>query len=249
VGIGHDPFSSVPLILANFIAIAAMMALVLLASFLLKLPKAFTAMLLITSFYGNIIYMGYPVVQLAFGNEAVPIVVVVATVYNLIIFSAGLALLQYFTTGLKVSEIPKHLLMNPLLVSSAAGLAFGYFGIAIPTFLGDSLSLLGHVTAPLALFSMGIFLYGRNPLAGLRTNLAIAALKLVAFPFILIASAGMVGLVNIGLKVSLVEAAMPLAVTNFILATQYKLDSETVANAIVLTTILSPLALAFFGQL
>ena len=42
---------------------------------------------------------------------------------------------------------------------------------------------------------------------------------------------------------------MPLAVTNFVLADQYKLDAELVSSAIVLTTLISPITLQLLTSL
>ena len=226
-----------------------MMALVLLASFALRLPRQLTAVFLITAFFGNIVYMGYPLVELAYGKEAVPVVVAVATIYNIIIFSLGIALLEYLSNRMKLSEVSQRLLYNPLLLSVLAGLAWLYFSLPLPGVLSTSLSLVGHVTAPLALLSLGVFMYGRNPFSQLKLNLAISALKMIAFPLLFIALARAFGLVGIGYQVSLIEAAMPLAVTNFVLADQYKLDAELVSSAIVLTTLISPITLQLLTSL
>lgn len=248
---GSMAFRDFPLLAANALAVLAMMAIVLIISFALRLPRKLIALLLLASFYGNIVYMGYPVVELAFGTAGIPVVVVVATIYNLIIFSIGIALLQYLShdNGVKLSTIPGHLARNPLLISTFAGLLFLASDLALPGILSTSLNLLGHITAPLALFSLGVFMYGRNPLANLQLNLSIAVLKMAVLPALFIFASGIFGLSGLGYSVSLVEAAMPLAVTNFILATQYKLDANLVASAIVLTTLLSPISLLFFGSI
>jgi predicted permease len=39
--------------------------------------------------------------------------------------------------------------------------------------------------------------------------------------------------------VSLLQAAMPLAATNFVLAQKYKIDEEVIANSIIYSTIIS----------
>ncbi|MFH1054696.1 MAG: AEC family transporter [Candidatus Altiarchaeota archaeon] len=244
---GSTSFADLPLILSNACAIIAMMALVVVASVLLRLPRKLASVLLITAFFGNVVYMGYPVVELALGREAVPVVVIVSTIYTIIIFSLGIAMLEYSSMRMKLSEILRRLLFNPLLISVLAGLGFLYLSLQLPVVLSTSLSLIGHVTAPLALLSLGIFMHGRNPLANIRLNLSVAALKMAVFPLLYIAFARLFGLRGLGFEVSLIEAAMPIAVTNFVLADQYKLDAELVSSAIVLTTLLSPIALLLFN--
>ena len=247
---GYGAFGDAALLLSNAAVILLMMALMLLAYLALRIPRKLMGVLFITAFYGNIVYMGYPVVELTFGQQGIPIVVAIATVYNLIIFSLGIALLQYCSDSTNLGEIPRHLARNPLLVSSVIGIAYLYLSLPIlPGALETSVRLLGQLTAPLALFSLGVFMHGRNPLVNLKLNLAIAALKMAFFPALFIAVAGLLGLKGLGFQVSLVESAMPLAVTNFILADQYKLDAALVSSAIVLTTLLSPLSLLAVGAL
>jgi len=246
---GAAVFSDMNLIGANASALIAMMFLVLGASRLLRIPNKLMGILFLTSFFGNIVYMGYPLVELNFGPEGVPIVVVIATVYNLIVFSIGLAVLQYCSNNINLSEIPSHLIRNPLLLSSAAGLLYIYFSLPLPSVFDQSLRLLAHVTAPLALFSLGVFMYGRNPLANLKLNALIAFLKMAFFPALFMLIAGHFDLTGLAYEVSLLEAAMPLAVTNFILADKYQLDPGIVSSAIVLTTLISPFTLLASGLL
>jgi hypothetical protein len=250
VGAGSMAFRDFPLIAANALGILLMLALIILLCTILRLSRKLTALLLLAAF-GNIVYMGYPVVELAFGNAAIPVLVVVVTVSNILLYSLGLALLQYFSVDGKINmrHISDHLLKNPLLIGTFAGLLFLATNLSLPGYLASALDSVGHITAPLALFSLGIFMYGRNPLANLKLNLAIAGLKMAAFPLLFILIAKSLGLSGLDYSVSLVETAMPLAVVNFILATQYKLDADIVSSAIVLTTLLSPIALYFFGSI
>ncbi|MDO8339960.1 MAG: AEC family transporter [Candidatus Burarchaeum sp.] len=247
---GTSAFSDWTLITANAAAILVMIALVLLVSALIKLPRKLIAVFLLAAFYGNILYMGYQVNVLEFGEVSAPIVVMVVTVYNLIIFSLGLALLQAYSDGLNTPDIVKRISTNPLLLSSAIGLIYIYAGLpALPASLAEAIRLVGHVTSPVAIFAMGVFMYGRNPFAQLKLNLAISATKMFFFPLLFVAIARAFSLTGLGYEVSLFEAAMPLAVSNFVLADHYKLDTELVSSAIVLTTLLSLISLPILSSL
>ncbi|VVC02477.1 Membrane transport protein [Candidatus Burarchaeum australiense] len=237
------------LIAANALAIFAMIAIVLAVSVLIKLPRKLTAVFLLAAFYGNILYMGLPLNQLSFGDASTPVVIIVVTIYNLIIFSIGLALLQIYSDGLDVSEIVRKIATNPLLLSSALGLVFMYGAFQLPSSFLDAVRLLGQATSPAALFGVGMFMYGKNPFAQLKLNLAISATKMLFFPLLFVAIARALSMTGMIYQVSLVEATLPLAITNFVLADHYKLDCELVAAAIVLTTILSPLTVPLLSSL
>jgi predicted permease len=83
----------------------------------------------------------------------------------------------------------------------------------------------------------------------------ISTLKLILAPFLIILFNILFNLQNFGLDyleydVSLAQSAMPMAVTNFVISKQYKIEEEFVANSVVVTTLISiltiPIVLTLF---
>ncbi|MBI3638376.1 AEC family transporter [Candidatus Wolfebacteria bacterium] len=131
-------------------------------------------------------------------------------------------------------------MQNPLVISSLAGILISFLGFNQPIFLGikKSVAMLGATASPIALFTLGAFLYGRF----LKKNLAAVALssilKMIVFPvFIFIASFYFLKTKDV--KVFSLLGSMPVAVTTFVIAEKYNLNETLIGNAIILSTILS----------
>ncbi|MCX8197375.1 MAG: AEC family transporter [Candidatus Micrarchaeota archaeon] len=233
------------LIVANLLPMLAAIA----ASFFLwkggVLDGKAASVLLLTSFFGNIIYMGFPAVQMKFGADALPVASVVAFVYNIVMFGPAIILVMKMTKS-KDNELAKErLLKNTVILSCILGAAFSFLGLAIPAFIFKIIEGVGGTTAPVALFSLGLFLSIKCQIP-LLPSLAISAAKLVFFPAIFILASALVGFDGKMFQISLLQAMMPVGVTNFVLATKLGLNEKIVAGAIFASTLLSLPALALF---
>ena len=81
----------VTLLLANALPIILITAIVLVLAKLKLLSPKLAGALLITSFFGNIIFMGFPVVELRYGTPALADAAIITFVANLLVFTLGLA--------------------------------------------------------------------------------------------------------------------------------------------------------------
>ena len=209
----------------------------------------FAATLLLCSFFGNVIFMGFPAAQAYFGESAIADAAVIAFVCNIIVFTLGIMLLG-FMTGKDGREFSlRKLSSNTVLYSCLLGVMVSLSGIAMPAVLSDMLSLVGGTTVPLALFSMGAFLHGKK--MG-QQPLQVAVLftaKMAAFPIIVLCTAFLLGMRGYVVQLSLLEALMPFAVTNFVIAREFSLDAKLVAEATVATTLASLPIILFFGSI
>ncbi|MFA6580153.1 MAG: AEC family transporter, partial [Elusimicrobiota bacterium] len=201
--------------------------------------------LLLCSALGNTVYLGFPLTAMRFGEDAVSTASVVTSVQNLTVFTAGFAALA-LATGQGKGQAGKVLGGNILLWSSVLGGTLAFLGIRLHGPLEKMIALLGSGAAPLALFSLGMFLHGkplgRRPWAVAR----LCAFKLLVFPALFLVCAKLFSLRGPGAGVSLLESLMPLAVTNFVLAQKLGLDEELVAESILASTLASiPILLAF----
>ncbi len=236
----------VALLMANALPVLAMVALVLALARLKILQPKLAGALLITSFFGNIIFMGFPAVQLRFGPAALGDAAIITFIVNFLIFTLGLASLGFISGKSWFKFAQEKLARNTIIASCIIGAAVSLAGLVPPAWLSGLLDFVGSTTSPLALFSMGVFLYGQ-PLGSRSKEVALLAIfKLAIFPLLVVVSLLIFGLRGTPAGISFMEALMPLAVTNFIIAEKFDLDGELVAEAIVTTTLLSiPLILGF----
>jgi hypothetical protein len=202
--------------------------------------------LMVSSFFGNVAYLGYPVVSSAFPERAAELSIIIS-IYTLVLFSVGIFILESSREHPKgVSQILFRIAINPFIVAIALGFVFIGLEIPVPGVLYEALSMIRGSASAVVLISLGIFLAHRIPLRRVwRPTLAIVALRLAVVPGLFFLVSGAVGLAE-ARAVSVVEAAMPLAVTPFALSSMYPLDREVLVTSIFVTTILSAVTLPAF---
>jgi predicted permease len=143
------------------------------------------------------------------------------------------------STGLLI----KHIVLNPLVLSTLIGLAWASSGLSIPAPIAVYLNIFAAALTPCALFAIGLGL----TVEGMRSNLAgsivLAAVKLVFMPALVYGLCAALGLSPLYTIAAIVCAAVPTAKTVYILAGEYKVEEALVAATVSITTLLSVVTL------
>ena len=191
--------------------------------------------------FGNTGNLGLPLALFAFGDEGLGYAVVVFAVMAVLSFTIGLWLVAGGGSLLKV-------LYEPLLGATLLGALFLWQGWETPTFLTNTLSLVGQLAIPLMLITLGVAVARLAP-----GRLGRSAWISLAKAAICVAAAWAVGrwfaLPPVAFAVLVLQLATPVAVTSYLLAEKYGADSDSVAGLVVVSTLLSvvllPVLLAF----
>jgi malate permease and related proteins len=181
--------------------------------------------------FGNTGNLGLPIALFAFGDEGLGYAVVVFAVMAVLNFTIGLWLVTGGGNLLKV-------LYEPLLGATLLGALFLWQGWQTPTFLTNTLVLVGQLAIPLMLITLGVAVARLTPGSlgrSFRLSLAKAA--------ICVAAAWVVGrwfaLPDVAFAVLVLQVATPVAVTSYLLAEKYDADPQAVAGLVVASTLLS----------
>ncbi len=216
------------------------LAIFILLSFF-KISKSLKAAIFLGATVGNTVYMGFPLVELGFGKEYLASGVLVGTVYLIIPLLIVIYLIQYLycrehcLRGEIVGFIK-----NPLVISAFAGIILSFLKFDYPLLLSikKSIILLGATASPVALFALGAFMYKRFLEKDLGRVFLVSGLKMVVAPAIVLI--GSLYFYNNGdLKILTLLAAMPVAVSTFVIAERFKLDKDLIGNSIIISTIFS----------
>jgi predicted permease len=193
--------------------------------------------------YGNVTYLGIPVLQTVLGDEGLKAGALLSAVYVFWLLTLGLLLVE--TGGDKPfhpGQLALKLLTNPLLLSVVIGLFLAITRLQLPGILSRSLSMVAQSVTPLVLFSLGIFM-GFQKIGHLREWGHVFLFSLVimlALPCIFYMVTAHTGwLKGMDLEASILEAAMPVGLTPYALAQQYRLDTAFTARVVLLSTSLS----------
>lgn len=201
----------------------------------------FAAMLL----FSNCGFIGYPVVQTIFGDDAVFYACVFNIPFNLLIFTLGVGLMQRDSAlrggedqklKLKLSD-----LLSPCLAASALAIVLALTGWRLPGVLTDTVGMLGDVTTPASLLVIGISI-AKQPLKNMLGSprlYALTALRLVILPALVWAVLQCFISDAMLLGVAVVVFGMPVATMVPMLAGERGADDTDAVRGVFLTTVLS----------
>ena len=207
-----------------------------------KVSRETKAALFLTAATGNTLYMGIALVEAGFGKDHVPAGALVGNVYLIIPLVLSMLVVNYWHT--KEHSIKNELmefLKNPLVLSMVLGVVLSFIpeaGSAIIGSIKKTMTMLGSTSSPVALFALGGFLYGKFLKKDLHLVISIATIKMILFPLIVFGTYIYFGKGG-DVEIPVLLASMPVAVTTFVIAEKFKLNTALVGNAIVFATILS----------
>lgn len=136
----------------------------------------------------------------------------------------------------------KRVFTTPLLYAALAAVTVMLTSVTVPPWLHNTTSLLGDVSIPLMLVTLGVSL-ARLQLNTLRTSVIVALLRLMIGFGTGVLVAWALGLTGVPKGVVIIMCAMPAAVINYLFAQKYGKKAEDVAGAVILSTALSFLTL------
>jgi len=206
-----------------------------------KLMKVPANTLLPPMMFNNSGNMGLPLMVLAFGEQALPLAVVLFFVENTLHYSLGTWMLDHHAKLWNLWRVP-------VIAAAIAGLAVSLLRIELwaPLYIG--IKMLGDVSIPLLLFSLGVRLtdsVSKDVTLGL-VGAALCPLDGMAIAW---AMAPLLGVDDMQAGMLLIFGALPPAVLNYIFAEKYKQEPERVASIVMIGNTASllfiPLALFF----
>ena len=191
--------------------------------------------------FGNVGFMGYPVVASIFGQQAVFYAAVLNVVNTFAVFTIGTVMITGGEGTPREKFNRKVLYGTPMLAAYAAMLivAFGISGI--PSFVSQPLTMLGNITVPAALLIIGSSMSHLPLRALLGTPLvhATALLRLVALPVAVHFLCLLLGFDPYVVSINTVVIAMPVATYGTILCLRYGRDTTLMTEITFVTTLLS----------
>ena len=191
--------------------------------------------------FGNTGNLGLPLALFAFGDAGLSYAVVVFAVMAIWSFTFGIWLVAGAGSFGKVMR-------EPLVWGTLLGALFLMQGWQTPTFLTNTLSLLGQMAIPMMLITLGVAVARLTP-GGVGRAMLLSAIKLVICVAIAWAAGLYFELDRIALGVLVLQVATPVAVTSYLLAEKYGADAQSVAGLVVVSTLMSvaalPVLLAF----
>ena len=204
--------------------------------------------------FGNVGFMGYPVVASIFGSEAVFYAAVLNVVNTFAVFTLGTILI----TG--KNEVEGERFQKKVLYSTPMLAAYLTMAIValeidnIPAVVSQPLSMLGAITVPAALLIIGSSMshLSLRTMLGNRTVYATTLLRLVLLPVGVHYLMRLVGFDPFVVNINTLVIAMPVATYGTILCLKYEKDTTLITEVTFVTTLLAmvsiPLLVTLLGM-
>ena len=232
----------------NSLRIVLSMLLVFPVAALFKLKNSTRRTLFLAVSYGNVAYLGIPVLRSVFGDQILPEATMISAVYVFWLFTLGIFLVEYFGDHkVDLRELLFRLGKNPLLIAVFIGILIAVNHVQLPKVVMSGLDILANSVTGVVLFSLGLFM-GKQPVGKIQEWLPVLVFSLVilfVLPFLFLLITQQFTDLSVS-KPWIMEAAMPMGLTAYALCLKYKLNTEFASRVVVLSTLLALLSLPFW---
>ena len=201
--------------------------------------------------FGNVGFMGYPVVASIFGHEAVFYAAVLNVVNTFTVFTIGTILITG-SSNIEGKRFEKKVLYStPMLAAYLTMLIVALEINNIPGFICQSLTMIGNITVPAALLIIGSSM-SQLPIRSLLGNTTVyltTALRLALLPLAVYYLTTLMGFTQLVVNINTVVIAIPVATNGTILCLKYGKDTTLMAEVTFITTLLSMISIPLLTML
>ncbi|MBI3433761.1 MAG: AEC family transporter [Proteobacteria bacterium] len=192
--------------------------------------------------YGNIGYMGPGIALAALGEAAAAPVALIFCFDTLLLFSMvpllmALAAPQRRKFGTVALGVARQILLHPLVIASALGIASAALRLELPVALDRSLRLLEAAAAPSALFTLGVTVALRRVDSLAWEVPLMVVIKLVLHPLLALLFLHLLGPFDAAwVNAAVLMASLPPALNVFVFARQYDVWVAQASSAVLVGT-------------
>ena len=187
--------------------------------------------------FGNIAFMGIPIVMAVFGEEGLIYVSMAMASFNLLAFTVGVRMFDNAPRGVSIRKV---VLETPALIAVFVGFLFFVTGLRLPGAVEGGIALIGGMTTPVSMIFIGTILAKqrlKESLLDFRV-LPVVGVRLVVVPLVSFFVLRLFIDNELMLNVIVTLMAMPVAAMTAIFAEQYEADALAAARFVVVSTVL-----------
>lgn len=193
--------------------------------------------------FTNTVLVGLPIIQRAYGVEALPVVLSIIGLHGAILLTAGSITIELMrrdgaSLGKTLLVAARRIASNPLIWGIVAGM-IGYFaGLQLIEPADAFLRMMSQAVVPAALFGIGGALNEFKLSENWRQALVASLIKLIVHP--VIAYVLMIWVFRVPMDIArygILLSAMPAGVNAYVFATFYNRGTNVAANTILIATV------------
>jgi predicted permease len=210
-----------------------------------------------TTLFSNMVLLGLPIMERAYGTEALSTNYALASVHVLFCYIIGITCMEVLRADgagptAIFRTVTNAIFHNALALGLILGFAFNFSGITMPHTMEAALEMMARSALPVALFALGGVLRRYKLTSNLPEVAAVGIIKLLLFPTLVYIMGTHVFDLPVGVRNStVIIAAMPPGINTYIFASMYNRATQTAATSVVICTAISVFTitgwLAFLG--
>lgn len=199
-------------------------------------------LLILSTVFGSLAFFGIPFIMFAFPTaEGEHLATLSAASISIVSVTISIAVLELYKLekspiwkGLKL--VAMRLSRNPLIMSIFSGILISIVGVDIPSPIASSLHMLGGTTSAVAIFMLGVFLYGRK-YTNMVDALKLSLLRILFLPIVALLATALFRLPSLEKSILVLMHGMPVAISMIILSERYDFYKETIASLILISSL------------
>lgn len=226
----------------SFVSNLLLVVLGFIVPILIRAPKNARGIYSFIVTFGNVSFIGFPVLSAVFGPDAIVYASILNIPFNLFIFTFGVLFVSNSDQPLKERlKTGVQNLKSPALVACILVLILAPLNVTNTGVVGDTLTMLGNLTTPCALLIIGSSM-AKAPILTMidnwRAYIAVAC-RLIVAPLLIFAVFRLFLSDPFLLGIIVLTAGMPVASNGTLLCLRYHSDFQTMLQGTFVSTVLS----------
>jgi len=227
---------------AGVIPVFVVLAIYIFLYLVFRFSKSTLYLLILSTIFGSLAFFGIPFITFAFptrqGEHLATLSAATIAIMSVTISITVLELykLEKSTIWQGLKHVAKRLSKNPLIISILSGILLSLVGIEIPAPLSTSLHMLGGTTSTVAVFMLGVFLYGRK-YTNIVEAFGLSLLRIGFLPIVALLATMLFNLPAVERSVLVLMHGMPVAISMIVLSERYDFHKETIASLILVSSL------------
>lgn len=232
---------NVRFVIAGIIPVLIALALYTLFYFVASFSRETFYLIVLSTVFGSHVFFGIPFMMFAFPGEGESFATLSASTISLVSVPVSITVFELYrfektSISARIKTIVKKLSHNPLILSIFLGVLLSLTKLRIPEYFLTPLHMLGSTTATVAIFMLGVFLYGRK-YVNLKDAFKLSLLRSVFLPLIALGVSMFFDMPNVAKTTLVIMHSVPVAVSMIVLSERYNFHKETIASTILISSL------------
>ncbi len=227
--------STLKIFISITILVAVTYTIIEMISRIFNIKKELKTILLLTLILPNTGNYGMPVVEYAYGKEALPIASILLIIYIFFTNTLGVYIASNEKSNFKSAF--SNILKIPVFYAMLIAIILSLFKVKLPEQILAPIRAIGYSAIPVNLLLVGINLSNVKINKNLTSVIIISLIKLFIIPLAGFFILRIFKISGLEFRVSMLQIAMPSAIYSSILATHFE-GNEKLASEIVLVSLL-----------